>query len=140
MLYKNINDENRQIWLEKTLSALPQGTRILDAGAGELSNQPLCDHLSYVSQDFCQYEGVGNGRGLQTGQWDTNGIDLVCDIAAIPEPDASFDAILCSEVLEHVPDPTKALDEFARLLKPGGKLILTAALCFAGAFRALPLL
>lgn len=38
----------------------------------------------------------------------------------------SFDAILCSEVLEHVPEPTHALDEFARLLKPGGVVILTA--------------
>ena len=48
------------------------------------------------------------------------------NITALPEPDAAFDAILCSEVLEHVPDPTMVLDEFARLIKPMGKLILTA--------------
>ncbi len=58
--------------------------------------------------------------------WDTRQIDLISDITSIPEPDASFDAILCTEVLDHVPDPTEALDEFVRLLKPGGKLILTA--------------
>ena len=70
---------------------------------------------------------AGDGKGLQTGKWNTSRMDLVCDINAIPEQDSAFDAILCSEVLEHVPDPTKkALDEFARLLKPGGKLILTA--------------
>jgi len=126
MFYKNINEENRQIWLKKTLSALPQGTRILDAGAGELRNKLLCKHLEYVSQDFCQYDGGGDGKGLQTGKWDISRIDLVCDLTNIPESDASFDAILCSEVLEHVPEPTHALDEFARLLKPGGKLILTA--------------
>jgi len=126
MLYRNINEENRQAWLKKTLSALPRGARILDAGAGELRNRPLCSHLAYVSQDFCQYEGTGNGQGLQTGQWDTSQIDLVCDITTIPERDGAFDAILCSEVLEHVPNPTRALDEFARLIKPGGKLILTA--------------
>ena len=126
MLYKNINEENRKIWLKKTLFDLPKGARILDAGAGELRNRPLCNHLAYVSQDFCQYDGGGDGKGLQTGNWDTSHIDLVCDISAIPEPDAAFDAILCSEVLEHVPDPTKVLDEFVRLLKPGGKLILTA--------------
>ena len=126
MLYKNINEDNRQDWLKKTLAGLPGGLRILDAGAGELRNRPLCGHLAYVSQDFGQYKGDGDGKGLQTGNWDTSGIDLVCDITAIPEPDAAFDAILCSEVLEHVPDPTKVLDEFARLLKPGGKLILTA--------------
>jgi len=126
MLYRNMNEENRQGWLKKTPSGLPQGARILDAGAGELRNRPLCGHLSYVSQDFCRYQGAGDGKGLQTGSWDTNRIDLVCDITAIPEPDAAFDAILCSEVLEHVPDPTKAIHEFARLLRPGGKMILTA--------------
>jgi SAM-dependent methyltransferase len=126
VLYRNINEEDRQAWLKKNLSGLPQGVRILDAGAGELRNRPFCAHLSYVSQDFCQYQGEGDGRGLQTGIWDTSSIDLVCDITAIPEPDAAFDVILCSEVLEHVPDPIKAIHEFARLLKPGGKLILTA--------------
>lgn len=126
MLYRNINEENRQVWLKKTLLGLPQGARILDAGAGELRNRPFCGHLSYVSQDFCEYQGAGDGKGLQTGRWDTSRIDLRCDITAIPEPDAAFDAILCSEVLEHVPDPTKAVHEFARLLKPGGKMILTA--------------
>lgn len=126
MLYRNINEENRQAWLKKTLASLPAGFRILDAGAGELRNRPLCSYLAYVSQDFGQYDGGGDGKGLQTGKWDTSRIDLVCDITAIPEPNAAFDAILCSEVLEHVPDPTRVLDEFARLLKPGGKLILTA--------------
>jgi len=120
------NDAARQAWLKTTLGALPAGWRILDAGAGELRNKPLCSHLVYVSQDFGRYQGKGDGKGLQTGRWDTSRIDVVSDITAIPEPDASFDAILCTEVLEHIPEPTKALDEFARLLKPGGKLVLTA--------------
>lgn len=124
--YTDINDNNRQKWLQKTLAALPEGLRILDAGAGELRNKIHCGHLMYVSQDFCQYSGTGNGTGLQTGKWDTKKIDIVCDIVNIPEPDNSFDIILCSEVLEHIPEPQNALKEFSRLLKPGGKLILTA--------------
>ena len=90
------------------------------------SNKPLCLHLDYVSQDICQYEGKGDTQGLHMGKWDTSQIDLVCDIVNVPESNASFDAILCSEVLEHLPDTLAALDEFSRLLKPGGKLILTA--------------
>ncbi|WNO05823.1 methyltransferase domain-containing protein [Rhodoferax mekongensis] len=129
MLIAEENESNRQVWLEKALSAIPPGLRILDAGAGELKNRKHCRHLVYVSQDFGQYTG-GKGeaatQGLHDCHWDTSRIDLVSDIAAIPAPDASFDAILCSEVLEHVPEPTHALDEFARLLKPGGTVILTA--------------
>lgn len=129
MFKTSINEINRQSWLKKTLSKLPAGSRLLDAGAGELQNRQHCGHLKYVSQDFCQYEGQERGahvEGLHSKSWDTSRIDLVSDIAAIPAPDSSFDAILCSEVLEHVPEPTHALDEFARLLKPGGVVILTA--------------
>ena len=122
----NINEINRRIWLERTLTAIQPGARILDAGAGELKNKRFCSHLEYVSQDFCQYDGSGNAQGLQMGVWDTSKIDLVCDITHIPEPDASYDAVLCSEVLEHLPNPAVAIKELSRLLKPGGHLILTA--------------
>lgn len=122
----NANEEGRQRWLVKTLADIPNGLRILDAGAGELRNKHLCAHLTYVSQDVCEYDGSGDKQGLHTGIWDTSKIDLVCDIINIPQPSASFDIILCSEVFEHLPDALKALDEFARLLKPGGKLIITA--------------
>lgn len=129
MFNSKYNELNRQAWLLKTLGAIPAGARILDAGAGELQNRKHCGHLAYVSQDFCQYEGLAGGaveEGLQNANWDTSHIDLIGDITAIPAPASSFDAVLCSEVLEHVPEPTHALDEFARLLKPGGQLILTA--------------
>ena len=121
LLGVNVNEDSRNAWLKNILLALPAGQRLLDAGAGELRNKPFCEHLVYVSQDFCQYEGDGNAQGLQTGRWDTSKIDLVCDIVNIPEQDATFDVILCSEVFEHLPDVQKALDEFSRLLKPGGK-------------------
>ena len=122
----NENEDNRNRWLQETLTQLPAGLRILDAGAGELKNKIHCTHLHYVSQDFCQYEGSGDKKGLQTGTWDTSRIDIVGDISAIPEKDASFDVILCSEVFEHLPNALLALKEFSRLLKPGGKLISTA--------------
>lgn len=49
----------------------------------------------------------------------------VDNILASTLPEASFDLILCSEVLEHVVDSKKALSEMHRLLRPGGKLILS---------------
>lgn len=120
------NEMLRSEFLKKNISSLPNGLRILDAGAGELRNKSLCYHLIYVSQDICQYDGVGNNQGLHTNTWDTKKIDIVCDITNIPQPDKSFDVILCSEVFEHLPDPLSALKEFSRLLKPGGILIVTA--------------
>lgn len=120
------NDSNRQKWIETKISNLENGLTILDAGAGEMRHKPLCGHLNYVSQDICQYDGVGDGNGLQTGKWVTDGIDIVSDITSIPLKSHSIDVILCSEVLEHVTDPVKVLNEFSRLLKEGGKLIITA--------------
>ena len=123
------NKLGRDTWLAKTLQSIPSGQRILDAGAGQLQYAGLCSHLRYVSQDFGQYDGTGNRVGLQVGDWDQSGVDIVCDITEIPEPDESFDAIMCIEVLEHVPYPVDALREFDRLLRPGGRLILTAPFC-----------
>jgi SAM-dependent methyltransferase len=113
-------------WLEGTLRRIPAHSRLLDAGCGEQQFRVFCSHLDYVSQDFAQYDGKGDGLGGQTVLWDHGRLDIVSDIIEIPEPDASFDAILCVEVLEHVPDAVLALKEFSRLLKPGGQLILTA--------------
>ena len=123
------NESVRKKWLKETIEKLPSGLRLLDAGAGELANKEFCTHLEYISQDFCQYEGSGDNKGLQMGSWDTKKIDIVSDITNIPEEDESFDVILCTEVLEYLPNPVKALDEFQRLLKKGGTLILTAPFC-----------
>lgn len=123
------NQSTREAWLKDTLLQIPAGSRILDAGAGELQYKPFCSHLEYVSQDFAQYDGQGDGQGLQTGNWDQTRLDIVSDITKIPERDASFDAVMCIEVLEHVPYPVDALRELTRLLCPGGYLIVTAPFC-----------
>jgi SAM-dependent methyltransferase len=119
------NAATRDAWVAKALAALPPGARLLDAGAGECQYKKHCGHLKYVAHDNAVYDGKGDS-GLQTGSWDFSQIDIVSDILAIPEPDSSFDAVLCTEVLEHLPDPVRALDEMARLLRPGGTFIITA--------------
>jgi ubiquinone/menaquinone biosynthesis C-methylase UbiE len=122
------NKSNREAWLEETLKKIPSGSRILDAGAGELKYKPLCKHLNYVSQDFAQYDGKGDSKGSKKVHGTNQNLTL-SDIISIPEPDEAFDAIMCIEVFEHLPEPIKAIQEFSRLLRSGGHLILTAPFC-----------
>ena len=110
----------RDVWVKAEAAQLPSGSRVLDAGAGACKYRPYFAHCRYETQDFCQYEGE-LVKYLQP-------IDYVSEITKIPLPDASFDAILCTEVFEHVVDPMAVVAEFSRLLKPGGKLLLTAPL------------
>ncbi|MFA6074532.1 MAG: class I SAM-dependent methyltransferase [Negativicutes bacterium] len=123
------NERCRDNWIIKQLQAVPAGAKILDAGAGEQPYKKYCNHMVYVSQDFAAYNGRGNEKGLQMGIWDQKYIDIISDITAIPVDDDSFDVVLCSEVLEHLPEPVMAIREFARVLRDGGKLILTAPFC-----------
>jgi SAM-dependent methyltransferase len=119
------NAPTRDRWVETALKALPAGWRMLDAGAGECQYKKHCAHLHYVAQDIAVYDGSGD-VGFQNPGWSFEKVDIICDIVAIPEPDASFDAVLCTEVLEHLPDPVRAIDEMSRLLRPGGMMIITA--------------
>jgi len=64
--------------------------------------------------------GLGAHHGFQYGH-----LDYVGNIWEIKESDSTFDAILCTEVFEHIPFPIEAVQEFSRLIKDGGVLILT---------------
>lgn len=131
-LVQNLNNEfARDAFVSQQLSLLKPGSLILDAGCGSQRYKKFCSHLNYKAQDFGQYivdekktlgmSGVGGVSGYEYGA-----LDYVGDIWKIDEKDASFDAILCTEVFEHIPYPNETIKEFARLLKPGGTLILTA--------------
>jgi SAM-dependent methyltransferase len=55
------------------------------------------------------------------GYWAT----LVSDITGLPFPEDYFDMVICSEVLEHIPDQKTAIKEITRVLKPGGDLVVS---------------
>jgi SAM-dependent methyltransferase len=56
--------------------------------------------------------------------------DVVGDVHALPFPEEHFEVVLSTAMLEHVLDPKKAVSEMRRVLKTGGKLILTTAFVF----------
>ncbi len=118
------NESVRHTWVAEKLEALAQGKKLLDAGCGEQRYRKHCEHLTYSGQDFGEY--TGEGKGLQEKSWRYGTLDYIGDVWNVKEKDGHFDAILCTEVFEHIPYPNEAVREFSRLLKDGGELILTA--------------
>ncbi len=59
----------------------------------------------------------------------------VMDVGHLGFPDASFDVVVAQYVITAVPDPEAALDEFARVLKPGGEIILVNHISAEGGLR-----
>lgn len=51
--------------------------------------------------------------------------DVVGSVLDLPFEDGAFDGVMCNEVLEHIPDPAKALNEIHRVLRPGGLTYIT---------------
>lgn len=116
------NQIDRDEWVKRQAESVPAGARVLDVGAGSCPYRNLFSHCVYKSQDFSQL----SPEQLRYGNYGK--IDYVGDAADIPVPDGTFDVVLCTEMLEHVPEPIKIVAELARVLKPDGKLILTAPL------------
>ena len=90
--------------------------RLLDLGCGKVPLYGL--YREYVSETVC----VDWSNSLHGNSH----VDAECDLTHdLPFADASFDTILLSDVLEHIPAPERLWREMARLLKPGGELLLS---------------
>lgn len=90
---------------------------MLDVGCGK---KPYLQHFPNVTR----YVGLD----VPSTMHGTHDADLLASVMALPFGRGTFDSILCTEVLEHTPDPNRALQEMARVAKPGARLLLTAPL------------
>jgi SAM-dependent methyltransferase len=119
---------------ERVRELLAPGANVLDIGAGLRIDaargnvedptrawiKPLVHNVEYQVMDPV----------------DTYHPDIVGDIHAMPVADATYDAVICLAVLEHVGKPWVAVSEMRRVLKPGGMLL--AYVPFLSPYHAMP--
>ena len=88
--------------------------RLLDAGAGRMAYRKMLEAHCDVYESL---DASSDGPVL---------VNHVADLQDTGLPDAQYDTIVCTQVLQHLPEPARAIGEIARMLKPGGKAILSA--------------
>jgi SAM-dependent methyltransferase len=90
---------------------------VLDIGCGNKPYEPLFKHCS----DY---------TGCDISQSSERNVDIICPSTDIPLQDNSYDTVFSTQVLEHVEDHLKMLQEAYRLLRPGGYIILSAPMAW----------
>jgi len=105
-------EQARQDFIASWAASLPSLSRVLDAGAGDCPFRSWFNHCVYTAQDMRPSASIA----------------VVCQIYSLPFDTGFFDAVLCTEVLEHLTWPEEAIAELSRVLKPNGTLCLTAPL------------
>jgi len=103
--------------------AASAGSRLLDVGCG------TGHHLARYRQRGFEVVGVdGSAEMLELARAANPGVPLQrADLQTLPFSDATFDVVLSLEVLRYLPEPALALREMARVLRPGGVVVATAA-------------
>jgi SAM-dependent methyltransferase len=104
-----------EAFLREEAKLLPAGANLLDAGAGERPYQTIFSKQRYQSCDM--------PKGFYAATH-----DFECSLDNIPQPDRTYDAVVLTQVLEHVREPLKVLQEIRRVLKPGGVALVSIPL------------
>jgi len=124
--------------IDYNILGIKDGERVLDVGCGEgrhtskACEQASCtvyaldiDKTSVAKTKYLLYlmETEGKSRGRL--------VPLLGDATKLPFKDAYFDRVICSEVLEHLPDDHKAVQELKRVLKDNGKIAVSVPTYFS---------
>jgi len=111
--------------LEKELAPLARYLtgRVLNAGCGDRDISSCLKGWHAAEVDNCDIETSIPGA-------------MLCDLTEIPQPDSSYDSILCNAALEHVPQPEAVMLELRRLLKAGGHIAISVP--FLQPFHPMP--
>ena len=116
----------------QTLKLSP-GDRVLDAGCG--AGRHVCEAFRIKGvkvvgidlnwEDLCKTATTLYLMHLENGNGQERCLISQADVVCLPFRDGVFDAVICSEVLEHIPDGRQAVAELVRVLRPGGKLVVS---------------
>jgi SAM-dependent methyltransferase len=114
----NLNYSLRRYFIDayqaRVVGAWAAGSRVLDLGGDKIQKRGQFDiaqcplHTTYANASIAKRP------------------DVQADAAVLPFRDAAFDGVVCAELLEHVYDPRRVIQEVRRVLKPGGRLVITA--------------
>jgi SAM-dependent methyltransferase len=123
------NESARISFVTSKIEAVLQskaGANFLDLGAGLSPFKDVVERFGgkYLSQDFSLYIPNNKYMGMQNDEWNYPRHDFVCDINDF-EPGIQFQNLICTEVLEHVPDPIAVLAKISNLVETSGKVIIT---------------
>jgi hypothetical protein len=119
-VFCNSDTRQRLVW-----SFFCGQTNLLDGQPkGQPKSQPK--HVLHVAPErqFSKRLSKVVGAGYITADLIDPGVSIRLDITQIPFPENSFDVIVCSHVLEHVPKDRQAMREFVRVLKPQGWAVI----------------
>lgn len=97
------------------LPLVVEGAKWLDVGCGNRPYEYLFEQVSYTGIDV---EDSGRPLGMKQPDYFYGG-------NVFPFPADSFDMVISTQVLEHVPDPRAMLKEMARVCKPGGGVVIS---------------
>lgn len=121
-LFSDTNYSLRRYFVDKffisNIHQFNENAKILDIGGKKEKKRGMFDIGKYpVKVEYANIDASTNP-------------DYLCDAAKIPMEDNSFDGVISAEVLEHIKEPKTVLGESYRLLKSGGKLLITAPFMF----------
>ncbi len=124
-------DLHGQRWLDAGCGSGTLARYLLEAGANVLGVDAAEEMITLArelaSQDVAKPDASGHDVAKHDEPTPQLRFEHITTIARLPLADQSLDGILCSSVLEYVPDPAACLTEFARVIRPGGLLVVSVA-------------
>jgi SAM-dependent methyltransferase len=119
-------DLHGQDWLDAGCGSGTLARHLFEAGANVLGVD-AAEEMITLARELTSQDVTGQDIARHDDRRRRLRFERIATIAKLPLADHSLDGILCSSVLEYVPDPEACLAEFARVLRPGGLLVASVA-------------